>query len=180
MTWWLTYAHIGVVVQAANDRFVVWGGGGAAQAEVGEGSNPTESTYAPPVVRTLGGGQNLCGPPPQTPPPRGSGVRWDALLAGLSVAAGTDAHRDDTTWGGLAMMWGAVLEAVLAGGRDVFLCGPARPGHIAFVGLEGIPVRCAHLDIPDDVLSARLQARGEFTEDIEAELADAASLRASS
>ena len=105
---------------------------------------------------------------------------WDVLLPGLSAAAGTDAHRDETTWDGLAEMWVAVVEAVLAGGHDVVLCGPARPDDVATAGFGGASLRCAFLNAPDDALAARLRSRGETEEEITEELSDAAALRASS
>ena len=103
---------------------------------------------------------------------------WDTLLPGLSAAAGRDAHHDPATWQGLRMMWIAILQSVLAGGRDVLLCGPARPDDFARAHLAG-PIRCAWLDCTDDVLAARLRARGEREQDVTDELAEMAALRKS-
>ncbi|HEX6368146.1 MAG TPA: AAA family ATPase [Longimicrobium sp.] len=104
---------------------------------------------------------------------------WDALLPGLSAAAGTDAHRDPSTWDGLRAMWIAVVGAVLAGGRDVVLCGPATPEDFAEGGIARASIRWACLDLPDEVLAARLRARGEREEDVADELEAMAALRAS-
>lgn len=103
---------------------------------------------------------------------------WDALLPGLSAAAGKDAHHDPSTWDGLRTMWIAIVRSVLAGGRGVLLCGPARPDHFPRGTFDG-PVRCAFLDCPDEVLADRLRTRGEREQDIGGELADMAALRAS-
>lgn len=104
---------------------------------------------------------------------------WDALLPGLSAAAGRDAHRDPSTWEGLRAMWIAIVASVLAGGRDVVLCGPATPGQLAASGIPARSIRCAWLDVPDEVLADRLRARGEREEDVADELATMAELRAS-
>lgn len=104
---------------------------------------------------------------------------WDVLLPGLSAAAGKDAHRDPSTWQGLRAMWIAIVGAVLAGGRDVVLCGPATPDDLVESGIAAHPIRCAFLDVPDDGLRARLRARGEREEDVFDELASMAALRAS-
>lgn len=104
---------------------------------------------------------------------------WDLLLPGLSAAAGRDAHTDPSTWDGLRAMWAAVVGAVLAGGRDVLLCGPARPDDFAPGGIRAHPVRCAYLDCGDDVLAERLRARGEAEADVADELATLAALRGS-
>lgn len=101
---------------------------------------------------------------------------WDALLPGLSAAAGRDAHADASTWAGLRAMWAAVAGSVLAGGRDVLLCGPAVPDDLA-AAVAPHAVRCAWLDVPDDVLAARLRARGRADAEIDDELAFAAVLR---
>ena len=102
---------------------------------------------------------------------------WDVLLPGLSAAAGKDAHRAPSTWNGLRELWIAIVRAVLAGGRDVRLCGPARPEDFAASGIPSI--RCAYLDGADDVLARRLRARGEREADVADEFADMAALRAS-
>jgi|GEM_PF-5938331 len=104
---------------------------------------------------------------------------WDALLPGLSAASGKDAHTDASTWPGLKAMWAAVVGSVLAGGRDVLLCGPTLPEDFAgtFVSLH--PVRCAYLDCPDEILAERLRARGKTDAEIADELAFMVSLRQS-
>ena len=104
---------------------------------------------------------------------------WDALLPGLSAAAGKDAHHDPSTWDGLRTMWIAIVESVLAGGRDVVLCGPATPGDFARSGIAAASIRCAYLDLPDEVLAGRLRARREREQDVADELAAMAALRAS-
>lgn len=103
---------------------------------------------------------------------------WDALLPGLSAATGRDARTDASTWDGLREMWIAVVRAVLAGGHDVLLCGPARPDVFSRGTFDG-PVRCAYLDCPDEVLADRLRSRGAREQDIADEVADMAALRAS-
>ena len=103
---------------------------------------------------------------------------WDALLPGLSAAAGRDARHDPSMWDGLRRMWIAVARAVLDGGRDVLLCGPARPDEFSRGTFDG-PVRCAYLDVPDAELAGRLRTRAEREQDIADELADMAALRAS-
>lgn len=105
---------------------------------------------------------------------------WDVLLPGLSAAAGRDAHTDPSTWAALREMWAAVIHAVLAGGRDVLLCGPARPEDFDHAVVAGHPVRCAYVDCADEVLAQRLQARGVPAPEIADELAFAALLRLSS
>jgi predicted kinase len=104
---------------------------------------------------------------------------WDVLIPGLSAAAGRDAHSDPSTWEGLRQMWIAITASVLAGGRDVVLCGPARPEDFAGSAVAAESIRCAYLDCPDAVLAARLRARGETEADIAGELAEMAALRAS-
>ncbi|HEU4885092.1 MAG TPA: hypothetical protein VFT45_22720 [Longimicrobium sp.] len=111
--------------------------------------------------------------------PRAVVFDWDALLPGLSAAAGKDAHRDPSAWEGLGMMWIAIVRSVLAGGRDVVLCGPATPGDFAASGIDPASIRCAFLDLPDDDLVQRLRARGEREQDIADEIASLAALRAS-
>ncbi|MFL5386766.1 MAG: hypothetical protein ACJ8GN_30100 [Longimicrobiaceae bacterium] len=103
---------------------------------------------------------------------------WDALLPGLSRACATDAHTDASTWEGLRAMWAAVAVSVLAGGRDVLLCGPAQPDDFA-AAVAPHAVRCAFLDCGDDALSARLRARGSTDAEIADELAFMAALRRS-
>jgi shikimate kinase len=102
---------------------------------------------------------------------------WDVLLAGLSAAAGTDARRDPSTWDGLREMWTAIVRSVLAGGRDVLLCGPATPDDFARGGLAW--VRCIYLDVPDQILADRLKARGVADAEVEDELREMAELRRS-
>jgi ribose 1,5-bisphosphokinase PhnN len=102
---------------------------------------------------------------------------WDVLLPGLSAASGTDAHADASTWRGLRLAWTAVVVSVLAGGRDVLLCGPALPKAFAQLGIA--PPRCAYLDCADDVLAERLRARGSSDDEIADELAFMAALRRS-
>ncbi|HET7463762.1 MAG TPA: AAA family ATPase [Longimicrobium sp.] len=104
---------------------------------------------------------------------------WDILLPGLSAAAGRDAHTDPSTWAGLGEMWAAVIHSVLAGGRDALLCGPARREDFERADLARNPVRCAYLDCADEVLAARLRARGVSAAEVADELAFAASLRQS-
>lgn len=104
---------------------------------------------------------------------------WDALLPGLSAAAGNDAHRDPSTWDGLRAMWIAIVASVLAGGRDVVLCGPATPDDFRGSGIATASIRCAWLDLPDDVLVERLRARREREQDIADELESMATLRRS-
>ncbi|HYR10777.1 MAG TPA: AAA family ATPase [Longimicrobium sp.] len=104
---------------------------------------------------------------------------WDALLPGLSAAAGKDAHHDPSTWEGLRTMWIAIVESVLAGGRDVVLCGPATPGDFVRSGIAAESIRCAYLDLPDEVLAGRLRSRREREQDVADELASMAALRAS-
>jgi len=103
---------------------------------------------------------------------------WDALLPGLSQACGTDAHTDASAWDGLRAMWAAIAGSVLAGGRDVLLCGPARPDDFA-AAVAPRAVRCAWLDCGDDTLAARLRARGSTAAEIADELAFMAALRRS-
>ena len=104
---------------------------------------------------------------------------WDVLLPGLTAASGKDAHTDASTWEGLRAMWASVAGSVLAGGRDVLLCGPALPEDLATAGVGAHPVRCAYLDCTDEVLAARLRARGVAEAKIADELAFMAALRRS-
>lgn len=104
---------------------------------------------------------------------------WDVLLPGLSEAAGRDAHRDASTWEGLRAMWAAVVGSVLAGGRDVLLCGPATPPDFVRGGIPAGAVRCAYLDCADEVLAGRLRARGESEAEVTDEIAAMAELRRS-
>jgi predicted kinase len=105
---------------------------------------------------------------------------WDAIIPGISAAAGKNVHTDPSSWNGLWKTWGAVVTAVLAGGHDVVLCGPATPDEIARrSGLSGMNIRCAYLDCPDEVLVDRLRGRGESDADIAEELQMASALRKS-
>lgn len=104
---------------------------------------------------------------------------WDAIIPGISEAAGKDVRTDPTSWKGLRVTWVAVIGAVLAGGRSVVLFGPATPEDFED-SLNGVPVRCAYLECPPAVLEQRLQARGESAADISDELAYAVELRNSS
>lgn len=104
---------------------------------------------------------------------------WDVLLPGLSAAAGKDAHHDPSTWNGLREMWIAVVGAVLAGGRDVVLSGPATPDDFARSGIPARSIRCAYLDLPDEVIAERLRARRVPEQDVADELAAMVALRAS-
>ena len=104
---------------------------------------------------------------------------WDVVLPGLSAAAGKDAHRDASTWDGLRTIWVAIVESVLAGGRDVLLCGPARPEDFAGTGLPARLVRCACLDCADETLAERLRGRGATEAEIADELGTMAALRES-
>jgi hypothetical protein len=104
---------------------------------------------------------------------------WDALLPGLSEATGRDAHGDASAWPGLRAMWADVIRSVLAGGRDVLLCGPATPDDFAGIAPDPRAVRCAYLDCPDEVLARRLRHRGERPDAIDDELAGMAMLRQS-
>jgi len=104
---------------------------------------------------------------------------WDALIPGISEAAGKNAHTDPATWEGLRTTWLAVIRAVLAGGRSVVLFGPATPRDFEN-SLNGVRVECAYLECPPPVLEQRLKERGETAADIADELAYAAELRGSS
>ena len=104
---------------------------------------------------------------------------WDALLPGLSAAAGKDAHTDSSTWPGLKTMWAAVVGSVLAGGRDVLLCGPALPEDFGGTAISPHAIRCAFLDCPDKILAERLRARGRTDAEIADELAFGVALRRS-
>ena len=104
---------------------------------------------------------------------------WDAILPGVSKAAGKDVHTDPSTWAGLRTVWLVVISAVLAGSRSVVLLGPVTPKDFTD-SLSGVPIRCAYLECPDALLVQRLQARGESDPDIADELAYAAELRRSS
>ncbi len=104
---------------------------------------------------------------------------WDSIIPGVSAAAGKNVNTDPSTWEGLRATWAAVVGAVLAGGHDVVLCGPATPDD--FQGsLSTTRLRCAYLDCPNDALAHRLRARGETDASVADELAYAASLRRSS
>ncbi len=104
---------------------------------------------------------------------------WDLIIPGISAAAGKNVNTDSSAWDGLRATWVAVAGAVLAGGHDVILCGPATPND--FEDVSGTArIRCAYLDCPDDILERRLRARGETDASIADELAYAASLRRSS
>ncbi|HEX8242807.1 MAG TPA: AAA family ATPase [Longimicrobium sp.] len=102
---------------------------------------------------------------------------WDVLLPGLSAAAGRDARRDPAAWDGLREMWIAIVRSVLAGGRDVLLCGPATPDDFARGGVSA--GRCLYLDVPDETLADRLKARGVADAEIADELREMAELRRS-
>ena len=104
---------------------------------------------------------------------------WDLIIPGISAAAGKNVNTDPSTWEGLRATWIAVTGAVLAGGRDVLLCGPATPNDFRDFPITA-QIRCAYLDCPNDVLAHRLRARGETYASIADELVYAASLRRSS
>lgn len=104
---------------------------------------------------------------------------WDAIIPGISAAAGKDVRTDPATWAGLRTTWLAVIGSVLAGGRSVVLFGPATPRDFQD-SFNGVPVRCAYLECPDPVLNQRLKERGESSADIADELAYAAELGRSS
>ena len=104
---------------------------------------------------------------------------WDVLLPGLSAAAEKDAHTDPSTWEGLRRMWLAIVGSVLAGGRDVLLCGPLGKGDIADPGILAFPIRCAFLDCGDEALAERLRTRGVTESELEEELSELATLRGS-
>ena len=104
---------------------------------------------------------------------------WDVLLPGLSAAADKDAHTDRSTWFGLHLMWLAIVESVLTGGRDVLLCGPLRAEEITHRGPVAYPIRCAYLDCGDEVLRERLRARGVTEPEVDEELSALAALRPS-
>jgi predicted ABC-type ATPase len=105
---------------------------------------------------------------------------WDLIIPGLSTASGKNVHSDASTWKGLRDTWAAIIAAVLAGQRDVVLCGPAGPEEIVSGPLAGASVRCAYLACSDPLLASRLSARGATAGEIADELAVAASLRMSS
>lgn len=106
---------------------------------------------------------------------------WDSLLPFVSaVTGGRDARDDPSTWPGLRVMWANVIRAVLSGGRDVVLCGPATPDDFAGLTPDPRAVRCAYLDCPDHVLAKRLRYRGERPEVVDDELERMATLRRSS
>jgi len=103
---------------------------------------------------------------------------WDLVIPGIAEATGKNVHTDPSTWQGLKTTWLAIIEAVLAGGHNVILCGPATP--VDLEGrLGGVQVRCAYLDCPDDLLRQRLRARGEPEDAIADELVYAGRLRLS-
>lgn len=104
---------------------------------------------------------------------------WDLIIPGLSKTSGKDVHSDPTTWPGLRETWAAIVSAVLAGGSDLVLCGPADPEDLHLDERLGVTVRCAYLDCPDATLRERLEARGVSSQEIEDELEMAASLRTS-
>jgi len=104
---------------------------------------------------------------------------WDVVLPGLSEAAAKDVHTDPTTWEGLATLWADVITAILDGGHDVLLCGPATPDTFG-ERLQDIKIKCAYLDCPTEVLAKRLRLRGESEADIADELVFAEALRHSS
>ncbi|HET7228969.1 MAG TPA: hypothetical protein VFJ16_03170 [Longimicrobium sp.] len=104
---------------------------------------------------------------------------WDVVLPGVSAASGRDAHTDPSTWGGLKEIWAAIIHSVLAGGRDVLLCGPARPEDFGAGSGARHPIRCAYLECGDELLAARLLARGETDAAIADELGEMAALRKS-
>ena len=74
--------------------------------------------------------------------------------------------------------WLAIIEAMLAGGRDVVLCRPATPADLEG-RLGGVRVGCAYLNCSDSLLRQRLRARGEAEDAIADELAYAERLRRS-
>ena len=84
---------------------------------------------------------------------------WDTVIPGLSVAAGKDVWRDKSTWVGLRDIWVSITQ-VVAGGTKAVLFGPLTPTEF----LEGkkwieLDVRCAYLDVEDEVLRQRLYLR---------------------
>jgi hypothetical protein len=60
----------------------------------------------------------------------------------------------------------------------VVLCGPATPRDFAGSGIPARSIRCAYLDLPDDILRERLRARGEREQDVADEIETMAALRA--
>lgn len=104
---------------------------------------------------------------------------WDAIIPGLSSAYGRDVHTDPSTWDGLRQTWLAVVGSVLAGGRDVVLCGPLQPSDVDRAQLPHSAIHCAFLDCPNELLEQRLSARGEEKQAIVDELAMADALRRS-
>ncbi|HEX2206684.1 MAG TPA: hypothetical protein VHG93_03325, partial [Longimicrobium sp.] len=110
--------------------------------------------------------------------PGGGGVRPGGAAPGPFGGGGRDARRDPSTWSRLRALWIAIVRSVLAGGRDVLLCGPARAGDFRHGTFDGT-VRCAWLDCPGEVRAGRLRARGEAEQDIEGELRERETLRAS-
>ena len=101
---------------------------------------------------------------------------WDLIIPGITEAAGKNVYTDPSTWDGLKTTWLAIIEAVLVGGRDVVLCGPATPADLGG-RLSGVRVGCAYLDCSDSLLEQRLRARGESEDAITDELAYAERLR---
>ena len=104
---------------------------------------------------------------------------WDLLIPGLSAASGKDVTTASSTWAGLTLLWADIIQAVLASGQNVILCGPATPETFKTHLSAATQIRCAYLDCPDELLTERLRARGETETDIVEELAFAAELRAS-
>ena len=102
---------------------------------------------------------------------------WDLIIPGLSLTADRDVFTDPSTWKGLHVTWFAIISAVLRGGHDVVLCCWVEPGEIPSDVIDQEHIRVAFLDCPDDVLRARLSARGESVENIHDEIAEAAKLR---
>lgn len=102
---------------------------------------------------------------------------WDLIIPGLSLTADRDVFTDPSTWKGLHMTWFSIIGAVLRGGHSVVLCCSVEPGKIPSDVIDHEQIRVAFLDCPDDVLRARLSARGESVENISGEVAEAAQLR---
>ena len=101
---------------------------------------------------------------------------WDLIIPGITEAAGKNVYTDPSTWDGLKTTWLAIIEAVLTGGHDVVLCGPATPADLEG-RLGGARVGCAYLDCSDGLLGQRLRARGEPEDAVADELAYAERLR---